>query len=76
MFASVSSQHQGGAHVLMADGAIRFITDSVNSIGGGLNPGVMVSGVTGSAQFGSGSNFGLWGQLGTRAAKETITSDF
>ncbi len=69
MFASASSQHQGGAHALMADGAIKFITDSIEA-GGGLMVG------PGGAPAGSQSNFGLWGRLGTRASKETITSDF
>jgi prepilin-type N-terminal cleavage/methylation domain-containing protein/prepilin-type processing-associated H-X9-DG protein len=73
MFATVSSQHQGGAHVLMADGAVRFVTDSIESIGG-LLPGRMVG--PAGAPAGSPSNFGVWGQLGTRAGKETITADF
>ncbi len=75
MFATASSQHQGGAHVLMADGAIKFITDSVDSRGGtNPSPAVMVG--PSGAPAGSPSNFGLWGQLGTRASKETINGEF
>lgn len=60
---TASSRHQGGCHVLMADGAVRFITESIdagnqnssNDVPGGMSP------------------YGLWGALGTIAAKETRT---
>jgi len=63
-----SSQHQGGVHVLMADGAVKFVTDSIEagnqqSAQVGLGPNYL--------QPGSASPFGLWGALGTRAARET-----
>ncbi|MCM2370246.1 DUF1559 domain-containing protein [Aporhodopirellula aestuarii] len=72
---SASSRHQGGVHVLMADGAVKFITDSIESgnansattrpewlINKWLNPGGQ-------------SKMGLWGALGTRAAKEVIEAE-
>lgn len=65
---SAGSRHQGGAHVLMADGAVKFITDSVES--GNQNQSM----VQRDGPFpppGSQSPYGLWGALGTRAAKET-----
>ncbi len=64
--ASVSSRHQGGAHVLMGDGAVIFMTDSVeagDSHGRTINHAYMTGGK---------SPFGLWGALGTRAAGETV----
>ena len=63
---TASSRHQGGAHVLMADGAVIFMTDSVES--GDQN----ALGVNAYRNAGGKSPYGLWGALGTRAAYETI----
>jgi prepilin-type N-terminal cleavage/methylation domain-containing protein/prepilin-type processing-associated H-X9-DG protein len=72
--ASVSSRHQGGAHVLMGDGAVKFITDSIEA--GNSHAGMVVYGLTGARAPGSMSPYGLWGSLGTRASKEVISSEF
>lgn len=63
---SASSRHQGGVHVLMGDGAVIFLTDSIEAgdqfaqpIRNGNNPGAK-------------SPFGLWGALGSRASREVI----
>ncbi|EMI20484.1 secreted protein containing DUF1559 [Rhodopirellula maiorica SM1] len=68
-----SSRHQGGVHVLMGDGAVKFITDSIEA-------GNQASAQVGARSFhlppGSESPYGLWGALGTRAAKEVINEDF
>jgi len=67
-----SSRHQGGAHALMGDGAVKFITDSIEA-GNSLAQSV----AQGSANpQGAASPYGLWGALGTRASKEVISSDF
>jgi prepilin-type N-terminal cleavage/methylation domain-containing protein/prepilin-type processing-associated H-X9-DG protein len=68
-----SSRHQGGVHVLMGDGAVKFITDSIEA---GNQNSAMVGTAAGLLPPGSQSPFGLWGSLGTRASKETITVDF
>jgi len=72
------SRHQGGAHILMGDGAVIFITDSIEA-GDSNSPTVYVNvGGGSSSQIvpttipGCESPFGLWGALGTRAAGETI----
>ena len=74
-----SSRHQGGVHVLFGDGAVKFITDSIEA--GDSNNGTVRQ--TGSAtpepSFitvpGAPSPFGLWGALGSRASKETIEEE-
>jgi prepilin-type processing-associated H-X9-DG protein len=64
------SYHQGGCHVLMADGAVIFMTASVEA--GDPRNGIVMRNQTGNRAPGSKSPFGLWGALGTRASKETI----
>ncbi|MEM6777765.1 MAG: DUF1559 domain-containing protein [Planctomycetota bacterium] len=77
MLVSVSSRHQGGAHVLMGDGAVKFITDSIEA--GDQNSAMVKmtrNGHTGPYMpAGSASPFGLWGALGTRAAREVIDEE-
>ncbi|WP_404305257.1 DUF1559 family PulG-like putative transporter [Neorhodopirellula lusitana] len=72
-----SSRHQGGAHVAMGDGAIKFITDSIEC---GAARGTPQATVTlegkGDLAPGSPSVFGLWGALGTRNQGELIGYDF
>jgi len=72
VYASASSRHQGGVHVLMGDGAVKFITDSIEA---GDQTGTTA---VGSANYQPGiqSPFGLWGKLGTRNCKETIDQEF
>ncbi|MEM9369092.1 MAG: DUF1559 domain-containing protein [Planctomycetota bacterium] len=67
---AASSRHQGGVHALMADGAVKFITDSIEagnqshlSINAYRTPGAT-------------SPYGLWGSLGTKSAKEVIDGEF
>ena len=76
-----SSNHQGGAHVLMGDGAVKFITESIES-GNRSAPMVRQSpspagfannSAVAGAQAGSQSPYGLWGSLGTKASKEVIS---
>lgn len=73
---SASSRHQGGVHVLMGDGAVKFITDSIEA-GNSSNPMPDRNGNAANRnQPGCQSPYGLWGSLGTRAAKEVIEADF
>ncbi len=76
-YGAVASRHQGGAHILMTDGAVIFITDSIEAgdqsfipliggHGGDAHP------VYGQDAAGRKSPYGLWGALGTKAARENI----
>ena len=65
-----SSRHLGGCHVLMGDGAVIFMTDSVEA--GDSSVGNVAWDGTGQRAPGSESPYGLWGALGTRANRERI----
>ncbi|EMI53038.1 DUF1559 family PulG-like putative transporter [Rhodopirellula sallentina] len=75
---SVSSRHQGGAHVLMGDGAVKFITDSIDAGTSTAPMPYKVKASAGNSQMwvGQASPYGLWGALGTRASKEVISQEF
>lgn len=68
------SRHQGGCHVLMGDGAVKFITDSIEAGNQGITP-VGFMGATPANVPGAQSPYGLWGALGTRGSKETIEAE-
>ncbi len=69
-----SSRHQGGCHILMADGAVKFVTDSIES-GNQFSPTVHFNLAT-ALPPGSQSPYGLWGAIGTRGSKEVLKGDF
>ncbi|MGI9470137.1 MAG: DUF1559 domain-containing protein [Rubripirellula sp.] len=67
------SRHQGGCHILMGDGAVIFMTDSVEAGNSRAETVWYRNGMSQSSlPPGSLSPYGLWGALGTRASKETI----
>ncbi|QDU36294.1 putative major pilin subunit [Maioricimonas rarisocia] len=59
-----TSLHTGGVHALMADGAVRFITENIDS--GDLSATAPTQGETGP------SPYGVWGALGTKAGGEAV----
>ena len=65
-----SSRHQGGCHILMGDGAVVFMTDSVES--GDTTIGNVTWDGTGDRAPGMKSPYGLCGSLGTRASQEVV----
>jgi len=70
---SSSSRHPGGVHVVMGDGAVKFITDSINA--GDSNMGTVHADGIGPRAPGSPSPYGLWGALSTRAVREIIDNE-
>jgi len=70
---TASSRHPGGTHVLMTDGAVKFVTDSINSSTDAMQP-LTVTG-WGVNRAGVQSPFGVWGAMGTRASKEVSPID-
>ena len=66
-----SSRHQGGCHILMGDGAVVFMTDSVEA-GDPRAPTPYYRNNNNQSGVGAKSPYGLWGALGTRAMGETI----
>ncbi|MEM9365261.1 MAG: DUF1559 domain-containing protein [Planctomycetota bacterium] len=71
----VSSRHEGGAHVLMGDGAVKFITESIEA-GNSRATTPHHRGNNNQVGVGLASPYGLWGALGTRAMRETIDQEF
>lgn len=65
-----SSRHPGGCHVLLADGSVTFITNSIEAGDPSAPPVRWDSWAINPA--GSPSPFGLWGAMGTRASSELI----
>lgn len=68
-FFTAGSRHQGGCHLLMGDGAVKFITDSIEAGNQRQSP-VQTRGPF--PPGGSQSPYGLWGALGTRGTSEII----
>ncbi len=68
-----SSHHQGGAHIVMGDGAVKFITDSIDC-GNPESPAIMPTDAS-ALPAGSASPYGLFGAIGTRASNEVQSGE-
>ena len=61
---SATSQHTGGAHCLMTDGAVRFVSQNID----GGNSSAALPAATSTVV----SPYGVWGALGTRGSSDTV----
>jgi prepilin-type processing-associated H-X9-DG protein len=64
-FLQANSYHTGGVNACFGDGAVRFVSDSVNAVSDGV-----VLTTQPVQRFQGESPFGVWGALGTRACGE------
>ncbi len=72
-FYSGASRHQGGIQVLMGDGAVKFITDSIEA------SDARAPAISGRESIGGDplpSPYGLWGRLGSAIGGEAIEISF
>ncbi len=67
-----SSRHPGGVHCLMSDGAIAFISESIEA--GRSEQGTVRMGGSADRAAAAESPYGLWGAMGTKDARETINN--
>ena len=73
VIATAGSRHAGGAHVLMGDGAVKFITESIDT--GNLQQPTVGRDAP-ALPPGTMSQYGLWGALGTRDISEVLDGEF
>lgn len=69
---TISSRHPMGAHVLMVDGVVRFISDQIDA--GNNRAGSVRHDGTGPVAPESESPYGVFGAMGTRAGQEIVQS--
>ena len=65
-----NSYHTGGVQVVLCDGSVSFVSDT---IGCGNQTGQPIGNNNGKCKMSGASNFGVWGALGSREGKESAS---
>jgi prepilin-type processing-associated H-X9-DG protein len=66
LLVAASSMHTGGANIALADGAVRFISETIESDTANY-------GVTQPAKYSGKSPYGVWGALGSKDGGESVS---
>ncbi|TWU62785.1 MULTISPECIES: DUF1559 domain-containing protein [Crateriforma] len=72
---TAGSRHPGGCHVVMADGSVHFISDTIDAGDQTKGPVSANSGDPNRSLPGDPSPYGVWGALGTRNMRESVSID-
>jgi prepilin-type N-terminal cleavage/methylation domain-containing protein/prepilin-type processing-associated H-X9-DG protein len=69
---SSTSRHSGGAHAMLCDGSVRFISENISAGNPALQDVYSATGQTGAGSSNLQSPYGIWGALGTRNGGEPL----
>ena len=71
---TASSYHSGGVNVCMGDGAVKFVSDTVNCGDLSKDTYEVVNDKSRPQDYGGKSIYGVWGAMGSAAGGETTSS--
>jgi hypothetical protein len=67
-----SSHHPGGVMGGMADGSVRFFSETIDT--GNLGVGQPLPTNNNTTQYSGQSNYGVWGALGSKSGSESVAA--